>query len=540
MRRDWKGSSTRVAARAASIGLVLITCATRASFAQDEPSISYVGSESLGSVAVVLEYGSVYDVHDAPDPVNYPNMRIQPASFDVATILTHLEPAVEPSAYDFVLMYSLHEVPGWIHAGRRFSYPAQNIGFTNLLYGTLSPPAPWTRLRAVPQMNSVEFIGERRLESLPNYGGALAVFHEMHHYWGVYITVNETVGPYEWVPGDPVAWLAGRRGWRHWADVWEQPGLLGIMSSGPKSDRFNEFDLYVMGLMPYAEASLAAHVLYDLTPTPALHDLTLDDLIYALSLGDPDLDFYSGDGRRIPETDPAVEHLNVLIVVIKGADETLDPDDVDLLLEIAADIPVAWDIATSGRSTMSILLDFDSDGIVDSEDNCQTVPNGGQDDVDEDGVGDACDTCMFVSNPPPADPIVRDSSFPDGWQTLVSGQIDDDADGIGNHCDFDYDQIGLFVSPGDLDQAAASLGFSPVANFACGSSSGLLCGLFDHDGVGSILSPADFAADVLKADPSTSPVNGPSCGAACTPPLSGTIGSGFEVLGKAICAGPAC
>ncbi len=81
---------------------------------------------------------------------------------------------------------------------------------------------------------------------------------------------------------------------------------------------------------------------------------------------------------------------------------------------------------------------------------------------------------------------------------------------------------------------------SPVANFSCGSASDLLCGLFDHYGLGSIVSPADFAADVLKADPSTSPLNGPSCGAACTPPLSGALGSGFEVFGKAICNGPAC
>ncbi len=106
--------------------------------------------------------------------------------------------------------------------------------------------------------------------------------------------------------------------------------------------------------------------------------------------------------------------------------------------------------------------------------------------------------------------------------------------------DFDYDQIGTFVSPADFAQAVASQGFSPVANFSCGSASDLLCGLFDHDGVGSVLSPGDFAADVLKADPSTSPLNGPSCGVACTPPLGGAIGSGTEVLGKAICEGPAC
>ncbi len=121
--------------------------------------------------------------------------------------------------------------------------------------------------------------------------------------------------------------------------------------------------------------------------------------------------------------------------------------------------------------------------------------------------------------------------------THTSDQRDDDGDGFGNACDFDYDQLGLFVSPADFAQAVASQGFSPVEGFSCGSNSDLLCGLFDHDGTGLLISPADFALDVGKQG---FQLNGPSCGAACTPPLSGAIGSGFEVLGKAICDGPAC
>ncbi len=175
--------------------------------------------------------------------------------------------------------------------------------------------------------------------------------------------------------------------------------------------------------------------------------------------------------------------------------------------------------------------DFDGDRIGDGFDNCPTVPDIGPDD-DGDGIDDACDTCPTVANAVFTGDLTN--------RTLVSGQLDDDADGVGNACDFDYDQLGLFVSPADFAEAVASQGFSPVANFTCGVSGNLLCGLFDHDGIGFLVSPADFAADVLKADPSTSPLNGPSCGAACTPPLGGAIGSGAEVFGKAICDGPAC
>ncbi len=153
-------------------------------------------------------------------------------------------------------------------------------------------------------------------------------------------------------------------------------------------------------------------------------------------------------------------------------------------------------------------------------------------DDDRDGIDDACDTCPTIANEVFTGDLTN--------RTVVSGQLDDDADGVGNACDFCYDQAGFLVSPADFAQAVASQGVSPVGGFTCGSAGNLLCGLFDHDGIGAFLSPADFAADVLKADPSTSPLNGPSCGVACTPPLGGAIGSGTEVLGKAICNGPAC
>ncbi len=171
--------------------------------------------------------------------------------------------------------------------------------------------------------------------------------------------------------------------------------------------------------------------------------------------------------------------------------------------------------------------DFDGDGIEDAFDGCPTVFDSGLD-GDGDGIDDACDTCPSLANPVFTGSTVN--------RTLVSGQLDDDGDGVGNACDFDYDQVGFFVSPSDFADAVASQGFSPVANFSCGVSGTLLCGLFDHDGIGPLLSPSDVADDVAKQG---FQLNGPSCGAACTPPFSTTSPAGW-VFGKAICDGLAC
>ncbi len=175
--------------------------------------------------------------------------------------------------------------------------------------------------------------------------------------------------------------------------------------------------------------------------------------------------------------------------------------------------------------------DFDGDGVCDADDGCPTVANAGSD-GDADGIDDACDTCPTVVNQLFLGDLTN--------RTLVSGQLDDDADGVGNACDFDYDQLGLFVAPGDFAEmvATVSAGRTPnVATSTCGSSGTELCGIFDHDGTGLLVSPADFAADV---DMQGFQLNGPSCGAACVPPLSGAIGSGAEVVGKAVCSGPRC
>ncbi len=96
--------------------------------------------------------------------------------------------------------------------------------------------------------------------------------------------------------------------------------------------------------------------------------------------------------------------------------------------------------------------------------------------------------------------------------------------------------------PADFAEMIATVApdrFPNVGTSTCGISGTENCGKFDHDGAGFLVSPADFAGDRAKALEGF-PINGPSCGAACTPPLSGPIGSCNEILGKAICDGPAC
>ncbi len=210
--------------------------------------------------------------------------------------------------------------------------------------------------------------------------------------------------------------------------------------------------------------------------------------------------------------------------------------------------------------------DFDGDGIPDAGDSCPTVVNTGSDSETDpqlalcctgvgtpysfctgpgtttagDGVDAACDTCPDRLNPVIAAPAGALN------RTRVSGQLDDDGDGFGNRCDFDHDQTGLFISPSDFAQATKTAGdvFPSVGGSNCGLNldpvfAMLPCGVFDHDSIGLLPSPLDFALDVEQQGGGLVQ-NGPSCGAACTPPFGGAIGSGTEIFGKAICDGPRC
>ena len=49
-------------------------------------------------------------------------------------------------------------------------------------------------------------------------------------------------------------------------------------------------------------------------------------------------------------------------------------------------------------------VDTDSDGVIDSQDNCPTTPNPGQEDANNNGIGDVCETAVPVETIPALDP----------------------------------------------------------------------------------------------------------------------------------------
>ncbi|MFH1787048.1 MAG: PGF-pre-PGF domain-containing protein [archaeon] len=97
-------------------------------------------------------------------------------------------------------------------------------------------------------------------------------------------------------------------------------------------------------------------------------------------------------------------------------------------------------------------LDSDSDGIINTADNCPFTANPGQEDGgDADGVGDACDNCLMDANSDQADTdedmVDEVGDACDNCPTLYNpGQEDHDDDGDGNPCDPEF---GVLDGDGD-------------------------------------------------------------------------------------------
>ncbi len=86
---------------------------------------------------------------------------------------------------------------------------------------------------------------------------------------------------------------------------------------------------------------------------------------------------------------------------------------------------------TSSVTVRERIIDADSDGVLDTTDNCPNNANPDQADKDGDGLGDACDT---IDNRDADADSVLDSA--DNCPTVANlGQEDRDGDGAGDLCD---------------------------------------------------------------------------------------------------------
>ena len=214
-----------------------------------------------------------------------------------------------------------------------------------------------SKLRSAPHMNWIDFFDTTAVTISPQTPSTMA--HEIGHFWGVY-TSNISCGSLnrltEWVRGTHfTACLAAISS--HWTYLWTRPEGGGILPSGASSQRFNEFDLYAMGLMGYNEVRTVTHMVREdriPTNTAPIYPITIDSLIAPMIASGAN--FCTGNCRRIPDTDPSAQSMRALVVIVKGADEMITDSRRRTALELARTFGAYWNNATFGRSTLSLEL----------------------------------------------------------------------------------------------------------------------------------------------------------------------------------------
>lgn len=323
----------------------------------------------ISDYTVLMEYPSLWDIHtkpQTPNPPTIPIVRGQKDDWKIGTLLTDLAKVVDATKYDFVLFYTLSEVPQAQHSGTPIYVPAKNLGFDNRVANKTSNPV-WTQLRGTPHLNTLDYSVQ-----YPNYpehwSTSYVAMHEMHHHWGVFIAqnqtynarggvvngVNQTIGPRQWQKGMPVAWLANVEG--HWAYAWSDlpngTKMPGLMASSATATLFNDFDLYAMGLKTYDEIKDTSYDVYPDGKPNERYPVTIDSLISSLktSKAYPVI----GDGKRIPALDPTAKNIRALMVVVKGKDEVITGFHKFQLETIVTHIRQDWPIATKGLSNIEI------------------------------------------------------------------------------------------------------------------------------------------------------------------------------------------
>lgn len=212
-----------------------------------------------------------------------------------------------------------------------------------------------------------------------------------------------------------------------------------------------------------------------------------------------------------------------------GVTFQLTDDDVDDAWPTVADdnTVVWWGLggypgSTSSRLDFEVFMaveetapsDADRDRVMDTLDDCPTIPNPGQEDRDADGVGDHCDSCVATPNP-------RADGAGAGVRT-TGGQPDEDFDGLGNPCDGDHTAGGLRVDHADLARIAGETG-QWVAATDCADDAGAAsggCARYDLDGSGLLISAGDLREQIalmglgagdLRCDACPLECGGPGC-----------------------------
>ncbi len=190
-----------------------------------------------------------------------------------------------------------------------------------------------------------------------------------------------------------------------------------------------------------------------------------------------------------------------IMAVLPSVQEALHNTFEDTINEIAGEpyyIPMEWDYSSGPDG------DSDSDGVINSIDNCPVVANSGQEDGDGDGTGDVCDNCALTANP---------------------DQADNDGDSLGNACDDDDDNDGVLDGVDNCPFTA-----NPGQEDADSNGTGDACegggGSMDSDSDG-LLDGADNCP--YTANPDQADTDGDGIGDACDlTPNGDTDGDGVD------------
>jgi fibronectin type III domain protein len=303
--------------------------------------------------ALVMSYASYAQV--------FPNaLPTAPGNWAWEQILNDVDEVIDVGGYDFVLLFTKSLLPG---TGSRVNSGAQLRG-QNARNNGLDR-------RFVNRRYSVRDFGPRLkampfLDTIGRPPPSATIFHEVGHFWPVapaYRVIDRTT----WNPAtDSVAWLATScdpQG--HWCGPWyggqtgpalaNVPGLMAVNGNG---SRFNPFDLHVIGLMGYAEVS--AFTFYveaptgPLRPTPLRYPITQDLIVASRRLRPDASEYVEGDGRRVPDVDPAMTDVRMLVLVIKQDNEVLTDGERAVMGSLVQGLPADWDFATYSRSRVSL------------------------------------------------------------------------------------------------------------------------------------------------------------------------------------------